>query len=155
MKHDLLPWLLVFLAACNNGAGQMTDPPPTPRLTIEEARRQADERSRQERDLEGGMLTAEELDALPQTGPPARIKDDQPRTTSRPLNDTEQKLLHDALVTCSQAAASVRVMVEPGGVVFLAPGQRFLEADLACYAQKLGSVRLHADVGRTGTINLP
>ncbi len=155
MKLDLLPCLLVFLVSCKGGEGQFADPPPSPRLSVEEARRLSEERSRQEREHERGGLTAEEEDSLPQTGPGPMADDGAPRTTTRPLTADEQQRIHDVLADCSKAAVSVRVMVEPGGVVFLAPGQRFPEADLTCYASRLGTLRLAADVARKGTIPLP
>jgi len=155
MKRNLLLGLLAVLASCGGDTGKFSDPPPAPKLTVEEARRQSLERSRLEREQEGGMRTPEDEEDLPQSGPAPMVRDESPRTTTRPLTSDELKKVHEALAACSQTPASVAVLVEPGGVVFLAPGQRFLEADLTCYAQKLGTVRLAADVARKGTITLP
>ncbi|MBU1412436.1 hypothetical protein KKC22_13065 [Myxococcota bacterium] len=155
MKRNLLLCMLAFLVSCKAGDGQLSDPPPSRGLSIDEARSLSKERSRQERQHERGGLTAEEEDNLPQSGPRPMADDGLVRTSTRPLTAEEQKLVHDALATCSKTVVSVHVLVEPGGVVFLAPGQRFLEADLACYSNRLGTVRLDADVPRKGTIPLP
>jgi hypothetical protein len=147
--------MFVLLASCKGGAEQHSDPPPSPRLSPEEARRLSEERSRQERELERGTLTPEEEENLPSSGPRPKVDDGAPRTTTRPLTGEEHKQVRDALSTCAETAATVSVMVEPGGLVFLAPGQRFPEADLACYARQLGAVRLSRDVARKGSVTLP
>ncbi len=141
--------------SCGGGGGKLSDPPPSPGLSPEEARRLADERSRAEREAEGGRLSPEELENLPTSGPAPRGKAEGPRTSGRPLNADELKLVREALVACGETPATVLVTVEPGGVVFLSPGQRFPEADLRCYAEKLGALRLARDVARTGTVTLP
>ena len=156
MKRSLLlPMLFLALGACSGGGGKLTDPPPSPGLSPEEARRLSEERSRAERESERGRLTPEELDNLPGTGPAPMVATTEPVTTTRPLTEDEQRTIREALASCSTTAATVNVQAEPGGVVFLAPGQRFPEADLRCYAEKLGAVRLARDVARRGTITLP
>ncbi|MBU1413063.1 hypothetical protein KKC22_16255, partial [Myxococcota bacterium] len=69
MKRNLLLCVLAFLVSCKSGDGQLSDPPPTRGLSVEEARNLSKERSRQERQHERGGLTAEEEDNLPQSGP--------------------------------------------------------------------------------------
>jgi len=155
MKRNLLLCMLAFLVSCKAGDGQFSDPPPSRGLSVVEARSLSKERSRQEREHERGGLTAEEEENLPQSGPRAMADDGLVRTSTRPLTAEEQKLVHDALATCSETVVTVHVLVEPGGVVFMAPGQRFPEADLACYSRQLGTVRLDADGARKGTIPLP
>lgn len=155
MKRNLLFCLVALFASCGGDAGKFSDPPPAPKLSVEEAQRQSLERSRLEREQEGVRRPPEDEEDLPKSGPAPMVRDESPRTTTRPLTADELKRIHDALKDCGQTAASVAVLAEPGGVVFLAPGQRFPEADLACYAQKLGTVRLAADVARKGTITLP
>jgi hypothetical protein len=152
-----LPWLVFTLSlqACGGGGGKLTDPPPSPGLSPEEARRQADERSRAEREAEGGRLSPDELENLPTSGPAPKGPVEGPRSSRRPLDADELKLVREALLACGEAPATVQVTVEPGGVVFLSPGQRFPEADLRCYAEKLGALRLTRDVARTGTVTLP
>lgn len=147
--------LLVTLGSCSGGGGKLTDPPSSPGLSPEEARRLSEERSRAERETERGGLTPEDLDNLPGSGPAPKVASAEPRTTTRPLTEDELRPLREALASCSKTAATVNVQVEPGGVVFLAPGQRFPEADLRCYAEKLGAVRLARDVARRGTVTLP
>lgn len=154
-SQALLLFIGLALWSCGGGGGKLTDPPPSPGLSPEEARRLADERSRAEREAEGGRLSAQELENLPTSGPAPKAPVEGPRSSGRPLNADELKLVREALVACGGTPATVNVTVEPGGVVFLSPGQRFLEADLRCYAEKLGALRLARDVARTGTVTLP
>jgi len=154
-SQALLLFIGLSLWSCGGGGGKLSDPPPSPGLSPEEARRLADERSRAEREAEGGRLSAEELENLPTSGPGPKSPVDGPRSSQRPLREDELKPVREALTACGGTPASVHVMVEPGGVVFLSPGQRFPEADLRCYAEKLGALRLARDVARTGTVTLP
>ncbi len=157
MRREVLVfWLAVSVAACGGGkGGSFVEPPPSPGLTEEEALRQAAERSRQERDIERGISPQDIPAPVVREAPPPARGEVQPVTSARPLNAEETRILHDALAVCTQNPTRVEVWVEPGGLPFLAPGQRFPESDLECFARQVGSVRLPPERQRRGVVTLP
>lgn len=151
-KILLLP---LFLLSCGNSGGSFADPPPAPALSEEEALRLAAERSRQERDRERGVTTLEEpVRAMPPE-PPMAPREVRPVSSARPFNAEETRILHDALAPCTDKPVTLEVWAEPGGLPFLAPGQRFPETDLECFARQLGTVRLAPERQRRGVVTLP
>ena len=152
-RFGLVLW---FLFSCKGPGGGFSDPPPSPGLTPEQAQKRAEEENRQAWEFEHGHARTQQAEGRGTSGRgPAESDTTGPRSFVRPLTGAEEKILHEALVSCTDGTHAVQVMVEPGGVAFLAPDQRFLEKDLACFAEKLGSVRLSAGVSRKGTVRLP
>lgn len=149
---------LFFMFSCNRGGGVFIDPEPTPTLSEEEAVRLAEERSRRERELEwGGVPSEEEPMPVPASLPPlsSQTSEKRPVTSGRPLNAEEIRILHEALSGCTDKPTTVEVWVEPGGLPFLAPNQRFPETELECFARRVGTVRLSSERQRRGTVALP